>query len=239
MYHIIVRDWNGGEKMVDLTDKEKRAYAVAMSRVNYGIYGFNKICFRTITLTTKKGTDNSQEKFSKDLNKLFKWMRKGNRDIEYCGCYEYAPRNKLLHWHGMIRVKGGYLGLNQEMISKKWEELHDAKIVDIQYVDKMKYLTKYINKHMIKDYLNNKEINRRVLVSRGWQREGVKSIISDFKKWYEGLGIGMMYSGSYKVLNNMLEDWCKYGIKGKEVIYNHGKGTFVIQPSGRTWWEYK
>ena len=97
--------------MGELSKAEKRKYALAMRRIDYGIWGYSVKLFFEMTLTTREGDDNSTERFGKDVGKLIKWMRGLGFTIAYCGVYELSPGKRLLHWHGLLRVKGGFLKL--------------------------------------------------------------------------------------------------------------------------------
>lgn len=54
---------NEREEMASLSKDEKRKYALAMRRVDYGCWGYPVSLFRSLTLTTREGDDNSIGRF--------------------------------------------------------------------------------------------------------------------------------------------------------------------------------
>lgn len=211
--------------MAELTKGEKRKYALALRRVDYGVWGYTKSLFRVLNLTTRAGDDNGTKRFGKDLRKLIAWFRKLGYEVEYCGVYEFTPENALLHWHGILRVKGGYFPVTRRMLGDKWNEIHNAFVVDIQPVKKMSYLEKYINKHMVKDYLSDGVIRNKFLVSRGWCRGGIGGLIADFKKWYfEVMDTTWMSTASFLLLKSIIRGYCEC----KETFVGNGVGKFGV-----------
>ena len=45
--------------MAELSNSERRRYALALRRVDYGVWGYPISLFRVITLTTREGDDKS------------------------------------------------------------------------------------------------------------------------------------------------------------------------------------
>ena len=82
----------------ELTSGEKRKYAMAMRRLNLGIWGHAISTLRAVHLTTKKGDDNTPWVFASDLRKLVKSFRRDGYDLEYNGALEFSPEKHLLHW---------------------------------------------------------------------------------------------------------------------------------------------
>lgn len=196
--------------MPDLSRDEKRKYAMAMRRVDYGIWGYKTSLFRVITLTTREGDDNTTGKFGKDFRKLIAWFRKLGYKVEYCGVFELSPGKWLLHWHGILRVKGGYFPVSRRELGDKWNELHNAFAVKIESVEKMAYLQKYINKHMVKDYVSGEVIRNKFLVSGGWGRKGVKELIVEFKKWWVNVsGDYCVSSAGWAFLKILVRRYCE------------------------------
>lgn len=218
---------NKGGKMAELTQKEKRKYAKAMRRVEFGIWGRKISLFRTITLTTREGDDNSAKRFGKDVRTLIRWFRKLGYEVEYCGVYEFTPRKHLLHWHGLLRIKGGYFPITRRELGDKWNEIHHAFVVEMKKVNNKKWLSKYINKHMVKDYLNAEgEIRNKFMVSKGWMPVGWQELITDFKSWWvQGRGEIWMGREGYHELNKVM----KRGCEGLSTILKTSFGYIVIE----------
>lgn len=196
--------------MSDLSSAEKRKYALAMRRIDYGIWGFKVSSFWVLTLTTREGDDNSVKQFGKDFRKLIAWFRKRGFRVEYCGVYELTPGKELLHWHGILRVRGGYFNITRRELGDKWNELHHAFVVKLEPVRKMAYLQKYINKHMVKDYLAEGVMRNKFLVSKGWSRRGVNDLIDEFKNWWLNVtGDFWMSNEGWAVCKIIIRRWCE------------------------------
>jgi len=237
---------------MQLDKVQKRKYAMAMRRIDYGVWGWSSSVFQEVTLTTRLGQDQSTDKFKKDLRLLVQWMRRRGIKIEYCGCYELSPLKGLLHWHGLFRIKGGFLKLydgevrdlkewkgddkqwhskhlnaNRRALGDRWFEIHGAFRVSIDKVRNEEEMKSYILKHIVKDYLNEDLIRNKFLVSKGWCRKGTNEINDEFKRWwvngYEK--IGWMSSKGYKMMNDMLRRWCEMN----EVQVNASFGYFKVQ----------
>lgn len=237
-------------KLTNLTKAEKRKYALANRRFDYGIWGYLPTLFFEVTLTTRerdmlpgiKGNKKVATKFGKDNQRLMKWIESSGYEVEYCGCFEFTPQKHLLHWHGIWRVKGGFLKLykgdvkdinntwtdneghkhskhidaNTKALGDKWNELHDSFSISLGQVSNMDALQAYIKKHIIKDYLNQGIIRNKFLVSKGWCRDGIKEINEEFKRWWiNGIESGSWMSDKgYKILNEAVKLWCEVGIVG-------------------------
>ena len=211
--------------MSQLMSAEKRKYALAMRRVDYGIWGYPISLFKKITLTTREGDDNSTERFKKDFRKLVVWFRKLGYEVEYCGVFELTPAKQLLHWHGLLRIKSGYFPVTRRELGDKWNEIHNAFAVEIEPVRKMAYLQKYINKHMVKDYLAQSIIRNKFLVSDGWMRKGYKEIIAEFKHWWRnGSGELWLAKEAWNVLNRVVKKFCE----GEDVVVKANFGFFKL-----------
>jgi len=236
---------------LELSRKEKKRYALAMRRVDYGVWGHRVSKFYSVTLTTRKGDDNSVEKFVKDYKKLVMMIRKLGIKFDYCGCFEHSPERGLLHWHGLFRVNGAFFKLykgdikdmkrvrvgerwhsehmkaNRRALGDMWLECHNAFAVEIDSVQKMDYMTEYINKHMVKDYLASSEIRNKFLVSRGWSSPVIKDIQLEFKHWWLTAYEKTNWIGKngYSVLNKLIKGWCEND--GKVAIHIDG-GSFMV-----------
>jgi len=173
-------------KWRELTHNEKVKYAMAMRRFNIGIWGWSVSVFRKIVLTTREGNDNTTAVFAKDLRKLVSSFRAEGYDVQYCGAFEYTPQKGLLHWHGLLRIKGGYFPITRRMLGDKWNEIHGAFVVEIKPVDTGKQLKEYILKDIMKQYLGEDEIRNKFLFSKAWMREGWKMTEGIAKGWVLG-----------------------------------------------------
>jgi len=194
-----------------LSKEDRRRYAKAMRRIEYGVWGKPLSLFRKITLTTRKGDDNSCKRFGKDFRKLIAIFRGLGYSLEYCGVLELSPKNHLLHWHVLFRVKGGYFPITRRKLGDMWNEIHNAFAVDIKNINKGKELVEYINKHMVKSVLNSEgEIRNKFLVSKGWLPGGWSALVSEFKNWWvNGSGDIWMGREGYVQLNNILKRACE------------------------------
>lgn len=232
---------------------ERQKYAKAMRRMDFGIWGYSKGLFHTLNLTSKQGDDMSTKRFGKDLKLLIRDIRVKGYKVEYCGCYEISPLNGLLHWHGLLRVKNGFIKLyegetksnklwvdwngkcrsehidaNQKVISDLWKKYHNAPEIDYGIVPHMFDLQKYITKHIVKDYLKNDSGIRNVfLVSRGWKRAGIDDIALEFKNWWVNGYENSSWMGrrGYEVMNKLLKNWSEKGY----VLINSNFGYFQVQ----------
>lgn len=237
--------------MAGLTRYEKRKYALALRRIDYGIWGHPISLFYVITLTTREGDDNTTERFGKDVKLLIRWIRKLGYKVEYCGVYELSDEKGLLHWHAILRVKGGYFKLyegerrddkhrwkgkdgtiyskhinaNRKALGDKWNELHNAFVVKIQPTISRAFLGKYINKHLVKDYLAEGVIRNKFLVSSGWMRKGVKELVVEFKHWWVNINNDIWVSNAgWALLKIIIRKWCE----GKNIRVGNDNGYFDL-----------
>jgi hypothetical protein len=212
-----------------LTLAEKRKYALALRRVDYGVWGFPVSLFKVITLTTRQSDDNSTGRFVKDFRKLIAYYRR-YFNIEYCGVFEISPKSNLLHWHGLLRIKGGYFPVSRRMLGDKWNEIHHAFAVQIENVEHMNYLNKYINKHMVKNYISEEIIRNKFLVSRGWARAGIKVLSDDFRNWWRNASGDIWVSeAGYNTLNELIWRYCKK----IPIVVRLENGYFIMDKTGK------
>lgn len=206
--------------MEELPKRLKRKYAIAMRRVSLGWWGFTPNCFRSVTLTTRLGDDNTPKKFHKDLRKLVRQYRNKGYELEYCGALELSPKNKLLHWHGLFRLKWGFflhedIGRARAQLGSDWNKVHGAFAVKIGYIWNENTYAKYVAKHMLKQYLDEDdfEVNQKMLVSGGWMRKGWKRARDTIINWMSGgHGMFLLTKSHFKVINELLKGWCIGGI---------------------------
>lgn len=195
----------------ELTHSEKMKYAQAMRRLNLGLWGYPLSTLWQIHLTTREGNDNTTEVFARDLRKLILWFRGMGYDVQYDGALEYTPEKGLLHWHGILRVKGGYFPITRRMLGDKWNEIHGAFVVKMKCVNSGSELKKYILKHIMKQYLGEEdEVRNKFLFSKGWMRLGWKEAEAVAKEWATG-GLGAMYMNKerWKLVSEIMEAWAK------------------------------
>ena len=181
----------------ELTGAEKRKYAMAMRRLNLGIWGYAVSTLRAVHLTTREGNDNTPYVFARDLRKLVGSFRNDGYDLQYDGALEFSPDNHLLHWHGIFRIKGGFFlkpmiawqdkaSVRREL-GDRWNKYHGAFVVQITGVASRRELKKYVLKHILKEYIGDDEnIRNKFLFSRGWMREGWKMVEDLSKLWVLG-----------------------------------------------------
>lgn len=96
---------------MSFTKYDRRKYAQSLRRIESGVWGYAKSLFYVIHLTTREGDDNSSERFVGDFRKLVKWFRSLGYVLHYCSAMGFTPGKGLVHSHGLLRVKGGFLKL--------------------------------------------------------------------------------------------------------------------------------
>ena len=195
----------------ELTHSEKMKYAQAMRRLNLGIWGYPLSTLRAIHLTTREGNDNTTKVFSRDLRKLIVWFRGMGFDIQYCGVLEFTPGKHLLHFHGLVRIKGGYFPVSRRMLGDKWNEIHGAFVVKKTGINNHKKLREYILKHIMKEYLGeDAQIRNKFLFSKGWMRSGWQEVQGVAKGWATG-GLGGLYMDKKKwsLVNEIMLAWAE------------------------------
>jgi hypothetical protein len=220
-----------------LTHAERRKYAMAMRRLNLGIWGYPVSTLRAVHLTTREGDDNTHWVFARDLRKLIKSFRDDGYDLQYNGALEFSPEKHLLHWHGIFRIKGGFFlkpmisredkGAVRRELGDRWNECHGAFAVQITDVASRKDLKKYILKHILKEYIGIDEgIRNKFLFSRGWMREGWKMVEDLAKSWVlggsesdGGMSAMLMEKEKWDKVNEVVEAWAE-----KKTVLFRGEG---------------
>jgi len=211
----------------ELTSAEKRKYAMAMRRLNLGIWGYQVSTLRGVHLTTKEGNDNTPWVFARDLRKLVNSFRGDGYDLQYNGALEFSPEKHLLHWHGILRIKGGYFikpmiswpdkaSVRREL-GDRWNKCHGAFVVKITDVASRKDLKEYILKHILKEYIGvDENIRNKFLFSRGWMRLGWKKVEDLVKLWILGGpesdgGISPMFmtKEGWNKVNEIVQAWAE------------------------------
>jgi len=221
----------------ELTSAEKRKYAMAMRRLNLGIWGYQVSTLRAVHLTTKEGNDNTPWVFARDLRKLVNSFRGDGYDLQYNGALEFSPEKHLLHWHGIFRIKGGFFlkpmiswqdkAAVRRELGDRWNKCHGAFVVQITEVLSRKDLEKYILKHILKEYIGvNEDMRNKFLFSRGWMREGWKKVEDLAKLWVlggtesdGGMSPMMMTKEGWDKVNEIVEYWAE-----KKTVMFRGEG---------------
>lgn len=198
-----------------LEHSERMRYAQAMRRLNLGIWGYPLSTLRAIHLTTREGNDNTTAVFAKDLRKLVMMFRKQGYDFEYDGTLGFTPEKGLLHFHGIVRIKGGYFlcpvkqteRRGRRILGDSWNICHGAFVVMVKPVNTGKELAEYIVKHVLSEYIEAEEgIRNRFLFSRGWMRKGWKEVEEIAKLWTLG---GLESDGGLDTIYMNKEKWSK------------------------------
>ena len=221
----------------ELTHNEKRKYAMAMRRLNLGIWGYPVSTLRAVHLTTKEGNDNTTWAFARDLRKLIGSFRDDGYGLQYNGALEFSPEKHLLHWHGVFRVKGGFFlkpmvswedkaSVRREL-GDRWNEYHGAFVVKITGVASRRDLKEYILKHILKEYIGvDESIRNKFLFSRGWMRKGWKQVEDFAKLWVlggsesdGGMSPMMMTKEGWDKVNEIVESWAE-----KKTVMFRGEG---------------
>jgi len=188
---------------------------MAMRRFNLGIWGWPISLFRKIVLTTREGNDNTTKVFTRDLRKLISRFRAERYEVEYNGAFELTPGKGLLHWHGILRIKGGYFPITRRMLGDMWNEIHGAFVVLIETIDTGEQLKEYILKDIMKQYLDEAYIDdnftrNKFLTSRGWMRKGWKEVEGIAKAWVlAGLDLQWMDREKWSLVNEIMLVWAE------------------------------
>lgn len=206
----------------ELTHTEKMKYAQGMRRLNLGYWGYPVSTLRAIHLTTREGDDNTTARFARDLRRLISGFRREGYAIEYCGALEYSPGKGLLHWHGLLRVKGGYfvdkdIHRMRRVLGDRWNAVHGAFAVEIKPVRTNLELRAYILKHIMKEYVGEDEaIRNKFLFSKGWMRAGWKACEELARLWVLGGeeadgGLGTIYMNKerWQRVNEIMQAWAE------------------------------
>jgi len=143
----------------------------AYQRIRSGLNGRGRE-YRFLTLTTMAGVRATPEEFQQDWRKLKERMRRLHMLPEYIRVVEHT-KSGLPHAH-IIMAGGRYLP--QWWISKLWEQIHGAVVVDIRMVSKkigdepwqgLNQLAGYMAKYMAKAQV------ARLAYSPGWLWPGL------------------------------------------------------------------
>lgn len=202
----------------ELEHNEKKQYAMAMRRLDLGTWGYPVSTLRAIHLTTREGNDNTPKVFATDLRKLIGEFRAEGYDVQYDGTLGYTPGKHLLHWHGLLRIKGGYFPVARRMLGDRWNRIHGAFVVKMTVVNSNKELKEYILKHIMSEYVGEEDgIRNRFLFSRGWMRPGWKAVQDIAKGWVLG-GLSPIYMTKERwvKVNEIMEAWAE---KEKKVFF--------------------
>jgi len=163
--------------------RQGRAFHRIMSGLNRS--GRN---FRFLTLTTRAGVRDSTREFQEDWRKLKERLRRRGIMPHYIRVVEFT-KSGLPHAH-ILTAGGGYLP--QWWISKVWEEVHGAKVVDIRFITRRqgdgfwqghKSMAGYLAKYMSKDSV------ARLAYSPGWAWQGLARSWGAFRAGCAYLGI--------------------------------------------------
>ena len=194
--------------------REKRVYARAMRRLEYGYLGYAVSLFRKVTLTTREGDDNKRGTFLKHLKMLVDSFKRDGYVVDYCGALLPTPGKGLLHWHGLWRIKGGYFlyrmpdrGREAEKeVRKRWLRYHNAYEIDFESMRREGTFKEYVSKHILKDFV---EERARLNFSKGWSRPGLKEAQEIIKRFVsEGRSMMLMSREDWKLYNEVEQAFC-------------------------------
>jgi len=177
------------------TRKQKRCYHRAMSGLEVACALNEQVRFLTLTSSPESPSD-----IHKSFSKFVKRVRRKYGKFEYIAVKE-KTKSGLIHLH--ILYRGSYM--DQEWISKTWEEIHKAPVVWIEHVDlkrmKKSKIAAYLVKYLAKDPLG------RYWCSWNWVFKG-------FVKFWKSVIQHYGYSQKTLVL------WRNF-LHGKSILYNH------------------
>ena len=194
-YSNDVNDENPGK----LNMNTRRKYAKINRCFELGIWSSDEGCMFPIVLSTAEKSVLNDRKRRKRNHNTWKQLKNDNRqlklamkrlgfDYEYCLCPELTPGKRLLHLHGLIRVKNDVKMADFfKALSENWMILHGSPVVWIGEVYNMKNLIRYNTKDAIKNYLSERfefgYVSPRLLKSRKWLPSGWKKAQKIFVSW--------------------------------------------------------
>jgi hypothetical protein len=219
-----------------LTHNEKAKYAVAVRRLNLGYWGYALSTLRAVHLTTREGDDNTSGVFARDLRKTVGMYRSEGYGLEYCGALELSPGKRLLHWHGLWRISGGYFPVTRRMLGDRWNECHGAFVVKMTPVNTNKELREYIVKHILKEYVGEDErIRNKFLFSKGWMREGWKEVQGIALLWVlDGKSSVWMNKERWALVNEIMQAWAeKRTVEFSGVVIDGERTGYLYMVRGR------
>lgn len=224
------------QKWRRLTHGEKMKYAMAVRRLNLGYWGYPVSTLIALHLTTREGDDNTTKVFAWHLRKLVGEFRAEGYDVQYCGALEYTPQKGLLHWHGLLRIKGGYFPVTRRELGDRWNRIHGAFVVKITAVKTNKELREYIVKHILTQYVGEEDtIRNKFLFSKGWMREGWKEVEGVAKGWaLGGMDAIFMTKERWDKVNEVMLAWAekrKVMFLGK--VVDGGRTGYLFMELGR------
>lgn len=193
-----------------------RRYALGMRRAEMGIWGYRPSLFRSLHVTTRAGDDNSFERLRRDLRRLFDyWRKERGYDVEFFGGMGYSPINGLAHFHGLLRIKGGYFRVSNHQLHDKWHEIHGAfeGVIEPTFsAEDKEALVKYVTQHILKDIFASKCGEDLFVMSRGWLPHGWAWFQKLLIAWWSGGHGGFtMTDSDWNGVKRAMRLWCEEG----------------------------
>lgn len=192
-----------GSEHPSLLDKEytsaRKRYRRMFHRVKSGLERGGEL--RLITLTTRCVDDN--QNFQRDFRKLRMRLLRRGLLVDYIRCPELT-RSGLRHEHVIFR--GSFI--EQQFLSKLWEDIHGAPVVYIQRVRRRHRIASYLANYLAKSPAG------RYSYSWGWVWKGFVKTWEALKKY--------VWENGYDFKEG-LYFWVRcvrMGVKGKEALLN-------------------
>ncbi|MFC1962497.1 hypothetical protein ACFLWB_00620 [Chloroflexota bacterium] len=113
----------------------------------------------------------------------------------------------LLHLHGLIRSKAGVPIFSAQLLSRLWDEIHGAKIVNLGEVKGIEKVEKYIVKHMIKECPAEFGYRGRLLMSQYWMPK-VWALVRNMLMKYAGFCLQDHVTAPWGHVNDLYKAWC-------------------------------
>lgn len=181
-----------------LPDKKERVIRRIRQRFYSGIYYHQKRRTDKINMLTLTSAPQSVSNLVESFSRLRKKLVRVGYNFEYLAI--------VVDDHMHIAIIGDYIP--QQEISKYWENIHGAKIVDIRSKPVKKVIS-YFKKNIKK---KKQWLKRNYFYSSGWMRKGWSN------KWKQ-----LCRSYYRSVLNRpqLIKAWKEFCLKGDEAFNNY------------------
>ena len=174
-----------------LSRAEKRRYAMALDDMETGLYGHNLALFKAVTFTTRGDFENDAGRrkntpWGIQASNMTLRQRMREEDIldADCMCREWSPLNKLMHTHGLWRLRRPMSSDDIYPIAREyWKRIHWAHRVEIEDIYSAEAFKKYIAKHTFKNYIGIEYGRMRLLKTNNWLPAGIRLVRKILRRW--------------------------------------------------------
>ena len=158
--------------------RRKRFYRVFMSGIEIALRRHERLSFLTLTSSPKSSSD--PKEILRHWRILRKRIERRFGHIEYISVREYTKKGRV-HLH--IVLRGPYI--DQRWLSKQWEDIHGAEVVDIRELKNAEQAARYLSKYL------SKGMAARFSYSWGWIFRGSGDVWKRLCKTLFGSGRGL------------------------------------------------